>query len=564
MIDGVAAQRADALRRTLDQLVDGGPQRPTAQLDDGDDAWSLGLAAFVASWRLDHTQTRSLADLALERLPEPWGSDPEATVLTCAALALAGAGIGMPGGWNLVAQGRTPTGDPVVDGMALLPRLAADSTAEFTRYALAEAALACARVDLAGVIASTMLVDSGAALEHPYSIVVRVLVARVAAFRGHITEAAAILEQTQPSGVQRLDRLADATRGLVSGNASQAALVRRLADELADPIAAPDQDRIDLGASLLIAFGLIAVGEVRRSAGVALAVITAGPAPMIVDRMLALELALAAAILDNDLDAAQSWLAAAADVTDDPIADSTVARMRSRVAMMAGDADAAAAFAMVAVDLAATNGRAIELAEAEILVAQAEIAAGRTGQAGRRLSAVVAERAVDGYRAVHRSASATLRTAGRRLPPARGSGDLGLTGREREVRDLLLAGQSNAEIAARLHLSPHTVRVHVSRVLAAHGVPTRFALVAATAARLAGGGALELDAAHLAMLTQRQHAVVRHLVTGASNAEIASRLAIAVRTVEKHLGGVMQRWGARGRAEVVAIAVGAMEPPAGR
>ena len=132
------------------------------------------------------------------------------------------------------------------------------------------------------------------------------------------------------------------------------------------------------------------------------------------------------------------------------------------------------------------------------------------------------------------------------------------------MRDLLLAGQSNAEIAARLHLSPHTVRVHVSRVLAAHGVPTRFALVAATAARLAGGGALELDAAHLAMLTQRQHAVVRHLVTGASNAEIASRLAIAVRTVEKHLGGVMQRWGARGRAEVVAIAVGAMEPPAGR
>ena len=75
-----------------------------------------------------------------------------------------------------------------------------------------------------------------------------------------------------------------------------------------------------------------------------------------------------------------------------------------------------------------------------------------------------------------RSIPAGPRTATRADP-------LGLTQREREVLDLICAGHSNAEIAAKLFLSPRTVDHHVSAVLAKLGAPPRGA-AAAHAARL--------------------------------------------------------------------------------
>jgi DNA-binding CsgD family transcriptional regulator/tetratricopeptide (TPR) repeat protein len=50
-----------------------------------------------------------------------------------------------------------------------------------------------------------------------------------------------------------------------------------------------------------------------------------------------------------------------------------------------------------------------------------------------------------------------------------------LTVREREVLDLVCAGHTNAEIAAKLFISPKTVGHHVSAILAKLGVPTRSA-----------------------------------------------------------------------------------------
>ena len=60
---------------------------------------------------------------------------------------------------------------------------------------------------------------------------------------------------------------------------------------------------------------------------------------------------------------------------------------------------------------------------------------------------------------------------------------LGLTRREREVLDLICAGQTNAAIAAKLFISAKTVDHHVSAVLAKLGAPNRNA-AAAQAARL--------------------------------------------------------------------------------
>jgi DNA-binding CsgD family transcriptional regulator len=55
----------------------------------------------------------------------------------------------------------------------------------------------------------------------------------------------------------------------------------------------------------------------------------------------------------------------------------------------------------------------------------------------------------------------------------------GLSARERQIAELLLAGQTTAQIAASLFLSPHTVRDHLKSIFAKTGVRSRHELVAA-------------------------------------------------------------------------------------
>ena len=61
-----------------------------------------------------------------------------------------------------------------------------------------------------------------------------------------------------------------------------------------------------------------------------------------------------------------------------------------------------------------------------------------------------------------------------------------LSAREKEVLGLVAQGLSDAQIAQRLIISPHTVHRHVANILAKLGLPTR----AAAAARAAGAGLL--------------------------------------------------------------------------
>ena len=82
-----------------------------------------------------------------------------------------------------------------------------------------------------------------------------------------------------------------------------------------------------------------------------------------------------------------------------------------------------------------------------------------------------------------RSIPAGPRTATRADPA-------GLTRREREVLELICAGHTNAEIGAKLFISPKTVEHHVSAVLAKLGTPTREA-AATHAARLGLAGSAE-------------------------------------------------------------------------
>ena len=106
--------------------------------------------------------------------------------------------------------------------------------------------------------------------------------------------------------------------------------------------------------------------------------------------------------------------------------------------------------------------------------------AGRGGTAGRGRAGVVARagrrgragRGAAGHRAARSWPPGPARRGSRAAAsgggPGGGPADVlaGLTGREREVLRLLVAGRSNREIAAALFIAPKTASVHVSNILA--------------------------------------------------------------------------------------------------
>lgn len=110
----------------------------------------------------------------------------------------------------------------------------------------------------------------------------------------------------------------------------------------------------------------------------------------------------------------------------------------------------------------------------------------RLGASGFALKDLDPAQLVDGVRAVARGDGMLAPAVTRRLiavfarRPEPGAARLdpdGLTAREREVLDLVVAGRSSAEIAAALGISHATARTHVGRLLAKVGARDRANLV---------------------------------------------------------------------------------------
>jgi ATP/maltotriose-dependent transcriptional regulator MalT len=216
---------------------------------------------------------------------------------------------------------------------------------------------------------------------------------------------------------------------------------------------------------------LIASGELDLAAGDATAAAEAAervlrnlPNGGVLDRFPALELLARACAAGGDHKRAQE-LAAELERDAERLATSYMrgraARVQADVLIAAGDHDAARRAAEDAVDLFASSSAPYECAHARLRLASALEALGRGDQA-----------AAEG-----RAARETLGLLGARQEP---EDDVRaeLTVREVEILRLVADGLSDADIAARLFLSPHTVHRHVANIRTKLRAPSRAAAVA--------------------------------------------------------------------------------------
>jgi DNA-binding NarL/FixJ family response regulator len=184
------------------------------------------------------------------------------------------------------------------------------------------------------------------------------------------------------------------------------------------------------------------------------------------------------------LDGAEQWLARAEGVLvglELPLAESSVLYARGLLAMDRGDPVCAARLAERAAERADRVGAAVQAGRSRVLAGRAN------GEAGAHDAAVaLSERAETELTAcgAHRlrdEAARDLRRQGRRVTArqrrgARGGGIGRLSGREREIAELVALGRTNREIAGELFLSEKTVEGHLTNVFAKLGVSTRAAV----------------------------------------------------------------------------------------
>jgi DNA-binding NarL/FixJ family response regulator len=310
---------------------------------------------------------------------------------------------------------------------------------------------------------------------------------------------------------------------------------------------------IDGGALLVSGYALAGLDRFAEARDLVLA---GGGGPdlhlcQLVDRALGFDVLVAAAISDGDLQAAELWARRARELHANPAASLAVEQIDARLALAHGDASDAAVSAAQAVERARAAGRLLEASSAELARARAMIAEGRTGVAIPNLQAIAHESEAAGTLVLRHRAVGELRRLGRRLEPRSGAGVAALSPRELEVAALAAEGFTSRHIAQSLFLSERTVQVHVSRALKAMGVTSRTALPAAFGAALAR--AEEQPLADLADLTERQRAVAALVHEGQTNSEIAAALGISVKTVEKHVGMIFERWGVSTRTGIARV-----------
>jgi DNA-binding CsgD family transcriptional regulator len=135
-----------------------------------------------------------------------------------------------------------------------------------------------------------------------------------------------------------------------------------------------------------------------------------------------------------------------------------------------------------------------------------------------------------------------------------------VTSRESEVLACLAEGLSSADTAARLGISPVTVRRHVSRASRRLGVSGRAGLRDVLVEERRHGRRPRRAPAQQAdpggdALTAREREILRLVAEGHPTDAIAAALVISPSTVRNHVARILVKLGARNRTQAVARAV---------
>jgi DNA-binding NarL/FixJ family response regulator len=156
-------------------------------------------------------------------------------------------------------------------------------------------------------------------------------------------------------------------------------------------------------------------------------------------------------------------------------------RVRAAWLLASGHPEEAVEAASQAADRLRRLGHAVSAARADVTAGRALYAAGRTVEGIERLEWARSALERAGARRHRDEAARDLRrlgrratTRGRRADPA--TGVAGLSPRQRELAELVVAGHSNREIAADLMISEKTVEAHLSNMFRKLGVASRTAL----------------------------------------------------------------------------------------
>jgi two-component system, NarL family, nitrate/nitrite response regulator NarL len=141
-----------------------------------------------------------------------------------------------------------------------------------------------------------------------------------------------------------------------------------------------------------------------------------------------------------------------------------------------------------------------------------------------------------------------LRELGPRLPETR----IVMLTVSASKRDLLEAMRNGAAGYLTKDLGPEALQRAV-RGIRAGDLPMSRAMAGEVVRSLAGerrhSGPGKAAADPLAELSDREQQVLRHLVEGLTDREIANRLGISPRTVETHVGSILHKLGVRNRAQ---------------
>lgn len=386
---------------------------------------------------------------------------------------------------------------------------------------------------------------------HPYLPFMQLQTARILYFQGRISEARpvaeAVVADAERIGDELWTALAQGYLAALAGHLGDRESTLRYVEAMIAPFPEP---RGYLGAAVyaIAGYALASIGSTDRA--VEFALLGGGDRDLsrlqVGDRALTFDLLVTAALADGDLAAAEDWGSRSMALVAHPAATAIVEQTVARLDLARGDAISSAERATVSAARARLTGRYLDAARSDLLRARALAAAGLSEPAIRELRAFSRRARDQGLYVLGHEADDELRT----LDSPSHRGWSGLSERERQVAVLAAEGFSNRVIGTSLFLSERTVQSHVARVLAAFGIASRSALPSLVAAERLGRPQEDLAA-----LTPRQWTVAELIADGASNRAIALQLSISVKTVEKHVGEILGRWGLSSRTAIARVVI---------